>query len=262
MPTPETEEQQVQPLIDVRAEESFKGSKRDIEAALIYATRFADKDKPFTDRTEAGEAADAVRDLKDVIDAAEEARKKTNKPYELTVKTNNMHFAELLSKPKAAAEALGKKGLAFQRAEAAAAEEVRRQEKAKRDREAEEAANEAQAAAELAQEDQTPEAQELADKTRAEAAAAARATAAPPAPAPPKRIAGGHSSQGSRLVFHTEVTNAAAVPDYLKVVSDPAVKARITAEKAAAKAEKRDFNLDLIPGIRIWTEEKPVNRRR
>jgi hypothetical protein len=250
---------QAEPLMDPREHPIFLEDQASVENALAHARRFATKE-PFKDRKEAGEAVDAIKALSNVQRDAEQRKLEITAPWRATTSIFNVHYKELLSSVEAAKSALKQKGLAFKREEDAQIAERRRQERAALDHKAEEAAKEAQAAAELAAEDPgDAEMQELANEARREAAARA---VAPPVPIPdaPKQVRGGFSSLGSRTVYKHEVTDAAAVPERNKVISDASLKADIAAERAAAKAENRPFNLNLIPGVRIFPEEIPVSR--
>jgi hypothetical protein len=249
---------QVEPLVNVKELETFREDQGAVERALAHARRFASKE-PFKDRKEAGEAADAIKALGNVRRDAEERKLGITAEWRASTNAVNTEYKELLSLIGAAEQALKQKGLAFKKAEEARVVEQRRQEQARLDREAEAAAKEAQAAAEVAADDDDPELQQLAEDTRREAAAAAVATPPPPM-APPKQVRGGFASLGSRTIYKHEIVDGALVPARNKVVSDASIKADIAAEKAAAKAENRAFNLELIPGVRIYSEEIPVSR--
>lgn len=249
----------VQPLVDIREDTTFLDHKHDVEAALIFARRFA-TNEPFKTRQEAGEAADAIKDLSGARKAADAYRLERTAEWRASTDHVNSHCNELVSQAKAAEQALKRKGLAFKRAEEEREAKERREEEARRHREAEEKAEEAQAAAELAAEEPTPEAQELVAETHQEAARAALATAPAPAPAAPKQVRGSFGALGSQTVVKHEVVDVSKLPPEHLTFNDKTIKAAIKGEKAMAKAEDRPVNLDLIPGVRIWTEEIGVSR--
>jgi hypothetical protein len=139
-------DQQATPLIDVRAKERFRRAQRDLEAALIYARPFGQSEE-FKDRAEANAAADALKGLKDHVKAAEETRKELKAPYKATGDHIDREYRELLSRPKAAIEALSGKGIRFVQRERRQQEEER---KAEEERLAVEAEAKAEAAAEAA----------------------------------------------------------------------------------------------------------------
>lgn len=249
---------QVDPLLDVREHEEFQRDQRDVAAALVYARPYA-QTETFKDRQTANGAADAIKGLKNVVKQAEETRKKLGAPYRATTEHINGHYTELGSQAKAAIEVLTKKGLAFQKGEREQVAREQREEKERLDREAEKKAEEAQAAAELANEEpESSEAQQLAAETHREAAAAAVATP-PRSFAPPKQLRGDFAGLGSRTEYRFEVVDAAVVPPEHKIVNEKSIKAAIKGEKAMAKAQERDFNLQLIPGLRIWADEVGVS---
>lgn len=249
----------IQPLLDVRENEGFQGDERDVAAALIYARPYAQAES-FKTRQEANGAADAIKGLKDTVKAADERRKEIGAPYLATTKHINAQYTELLAQANAAIDVLTKKGLAFARAEREEAARKQREEQERIDREAEKKAEEAQAAAELANEEpESSEAQQLAAEAHREAAAAAVATPHRSV-TPPKQLRGDFASLGSRTEYRHEVVDPALVPAEHMTVNEKSVKAAIRAEKAVARAQNRDFNLQLIPGVRIWPEESGVSR--
>lgn len=252
---------EVKPLIDIREDEAFLGDKRDLEAALVHARPFAEK--PIESREQNGELADAIRGIGDAISAAEENCSTAGRPYYLTHRRINADYKELLAKPKAAFEALKRKGLAFDQAERKREADDRRRDEEERQREAEKAAEEAQVAAELAAEEPTnPEARDLAAEAHGEAARAALATVPTPAPPPPKQARGAHGSLGHQVVVRHEVTDVSQLPAEHLTFNDKTIKAAIKGETAMAKAQERPVKTDLIPGVRIWTEEIPISRGR
>jgi hypothetical protein len=245
------------PLVDIKEHEVFLEDKASVENALAHASRFA-TDEPFKSRQEAGEAADAIAALKNIRIDAEKRKLDITAQWRVSTNAVNTQYKELLSPVGAAEQALKQKGLAFQQAEQARAAEEQRQREAEQAKAAEAAAQEAQEAAEIAAEDDSPEMQELASEARKDAAAAAVAPP-PAAPAPPRQVRGGFASLGSRTVYKFELVDADAVPAAYKVVDSAAIKAVVTAEASAAKAEDRAFALE-IPGVRIFSEEIAVSR--
>lgn len=249
--------EQVEPLVDVKEHEVFLEDKASVERALEFARRFA-SGEAFKDRQEAGEAADAIKGLNNVRRDAEARKLQITASWRASTNAVNVEYKELLAPIGAAEGALKQKGLAFKEAEEARITEQRRQEQAELDRRAEAAAQEAQEAAELAAEDDSSEMRDLADEARQQAAAAAVAT--PPRPiAPPKQVRGGFASLGSRTVWKFEVTDSAAVPAQHKIIDPRSLKAAVDGEARAAKAEHRDFKLE-IPGVRIFSEEIAISR--
>jgi hypothetical protein len=249
----------VQPTVDPLELGQFLEDRRDVQTALTYARRFAKTD-PFADRQEAGEAADAIKALNNVRRTAEKRKLEVTAEWRASTNAVNAQYKELLAPIAAAESALKAKGLAFKKAEEERLAEEQRREREELDRKAEETAADAQAAAELAaQEPANLEARQLAADAHGEAAKAAVATPLPPRDAP-KNLRGGFSSLGSRTEYRHEVVDAALVPDRHKVVSEDSIKAAIKAEKVSAKATGRDFDLNLIPGIRIYPDEIAVSR--
>jgi hypothetical protein len=249
--------EQVEPLVNIKEHEVFLEDKTSVEKALDFARRFA-SGEPFKDRQEAGEAADAIKGLNNVRRDAEARKLQITAPWRASTNAVNVEYKELLSSIGAAEGALKQKGLAFKKAEEARVEEQRRAEQREIDRKAEEAAQEAQEAAELAAQENTPEMRDLAAEAREQAAVAAVAT--PPRPVdPPKQVRGGFASLGSRTAWKFEVTDSALVPAQHKIVDPRSLKAAVDAEARAAKAEHRDFKLE-IPGVRIYPEEIAISR--
>jgi len=247
-----------EPLIDVREADSFAAAKRDVEAALIHARPYA-KTEEIQSWEEAKGIADEVKCLRIAIDVAEEARKELNAPYEATVKHNNAHFKELLKQAEAAVGTLKPRVAKFKAAKEAEERERRRKEQERLDREAEARAAEAQKAAEqVAQEPTSPEARQEAADAHMAAAKAATATAAPVNP--PKQVRGNFGGIGTRTEYDITVTDPKALTREFLMFNEKAAKAAVKGERAMAKAQERDFNLDLIPGVTITPREVPVSR--
>jgi septal ring factor EnvC (AmiA/AmiB activator) len=246
-----------EPLIELKQEDSFLQDERDVKAALIHVRRFA-KPEPIRSWDEAGEIADAIKDLRLVIDSVEEHRKATNAPYEATTKTVNAHYKEMLAQPKAAVNRLKGKAGDFKREQDRLERERQRKEQERLGREAEQRAEEAQAAAERAAEQSSEEAKREAAEAHARAAQAATATAAPANP--PKQVRGSFGAIGSRIDYEHTVADSSALPREYLTVNDKAIKAAIKGERAMAKAQERPFNLDLIPGVTITPVERDVSR--
>jgi len=247
------------PLINVKEQDAFLEDQMTISSALAAARRFAGKEA-FKDRQEAGEAAQAIKDLKAAKRDAEEGKLKLTEPYRVTTGAANAEYKELLSPVDGAIKALEDRGLAFLRAEKAAADEKRRQEQEEIDRKAEEAAAEAQKAAEEAAKAQDEESRRKAQEARQAAAEAAVATPAPP-PDPPKRLRGTAAVLTPIVKWHYEVTDVAQLPPELTevVAKEASIAALVDVESKASKAEKRDFNLE-IPGVRIYSKEHGMSR--
>jgi hypothetical protein len=248
---------EVEPLIDVKQEDSFLTDERDVKAALIHVRRFASQE-PITSWEQAGEVADAIKDLRLIISAAEERRKTTNAPYEATARQNNAHYKELLAQPNAAVTRLKEKAATFKEAEAERERQHQREAQERLDREAEERAAEAQAAAERAAREPSQEAKQAAAEAHAEAARAATAISAPIES--PKQVRGSFGAVGTRTDYRFVVTDASAIPPEFLTVNEKALKAAIKGERAMAKAQERPFNLELIPGVTITPKEIPVSR--
>lgn len=257
MPKPKPE-----PLVDVKSLDSFLEDQMTVSNALAASNRFA-RPEPFGGRTEAGEAAQAVKDLKLVKSDAEERKLDTTARWRATTEAVNTHYKELLAPVKAAITALERKILDFLKAEQAAEEERQRREQEEIDRKAEEAAATAQKAAEEAARAKDEESRRKAQEARQAAAEAAVATPAPP-PDPPKRLRGAASSLSPVVTWYFEVEDVSKLqaerPDLTQVVArEPAIKALVDAESKASKAEKRDFDLE-IPGVRIYSKERGMSR--
>jgi colicin import membrane protein len=254
-----------QPLLDIREQEDFKNDERDVKAALIAARRFAqetDASKPFASDPEAEDAADAIKAMKRLRTLAEDHRKEILAPHEETKRHVNGHYKELLSPVNAAIDVLTKRGLAFKRErERKEAEEERRRREALQKQE-EEAAQKAQEAAEKAEaEPENPDAQKEAGEAHRIAANAAMATQQRQGEdAKPKQIRGAFGSLGSVTDYKWEVVDLAALPDEHTTFNKKTIDAAVKGEKAMAKAQGREFNLRLIPGVRIWPEERGVSR--
>lgn len=246
------------PLIEVKREEAFLLDERDVKAALIHVRRFSGTE-PIKTWEEAREVADAIKDLRLVVNAAEDRRKATNAPYEATTRHVNAHYKELLAQPEAAIARLKEKAVAFKKAEEQRERERQRKAQEELDRKAEEAAAEAQAAAEkAAEEPSSQEAKQAAGEAHAAAAQAATATAAPASP--PKQVRGNFGAVGTRTEYRFTVTDPSSLPSEFLTVNEKAVKAAIKGERGMAKAQERPFNLELIPGVMITPEEVPVSR--
>jgi hypothetical protein len=246
------------PLLEVKQNATFLTDERDVKAALVYVRKFAGAD-PIKTWEEAGDVADAIKDLRLVIEATEEHRKATKAPYIETGRHIDGHYKELLAQPNAAIGRLKQKAAAFKRAEEEREREQRRKEQERLDREAEEAAEAAQKAAEKVAGDPTDqEARQAAADAHSAAANAAVATAAPVNP--PKQVRGGFGAIGTRTDYRHEVTDLSALPAEHLTANDKSIKAAIQGERALAKAQERPFNLELIPGVRITAEEVAVSR--
>jgi hypothetical protein len=255
-------------LLNVKEHEDFLGDKRDVEAAEIYARRFAQAksaDQPFASLEEANEAADALMSLKDVVKAAEEHRLEITAHYRATTSHVNEEYGELESKPKAAIEVLTKRALATKRAEEARVAAQERERKEELNRLAEAEAERAQKAAEDAEASpDDPAVQQRAAETNQSAGQAALKASGPNAGAlaKPKQLRGAVASLGSAVSYQWDVFDLDALPDSLKTFDKKAIDEEVRTEKAVAKAEGRDFNLQLIDGVRIWPVERGVSRRR
>lgn len=250
--------EQVEALIEVRESERFLGDKRDIEAALIHARRFGQSPE-YKDRAEANAGADALRALKDVVKAADEGRRELKAPYEATGRHIDGHYKEAVAPAKAAIDALNQKGIRFIQRERREREEERRVEEERLAKEAEEKAAQAQATAEAAEvEPQNPDAQRAA--AEAHGAAAAAAVATPTEKVHPKQLRGDISSFGTSTRLEWEVTDLSELPTEHLTFNKKSIEAAVKAEKALAKAQDREVNLQCIPGVRIWPVEKGISR--
>lgn len=249
----------VEPLVNAKELDTFLEDQMTISNALAAAQRFTTP-TPFKDRGEAGEAAQAVKDLKLAKRDAEARKLGVTAQWRATTDAVNAQYKELLSPIDGAAKALERKALDFLKAEKARADEQRRQEQEEIDRKAEEAAVAAQKAAEEAAAADDETSRRKANEARQAAAAAAVATPAP-APALPKRLRGDAALLTPVVTWHFEVTDVAQLSDDLKevVAKQDAIKALVGAESKAAKSEERDFSL-AIPGVRIYSEEHGMSR--
>jgi flagellar biosynthesis GTPase FlhF len=246
------------PLLNVKEHEDFLGDKRDVEAAEIYARRFAQAET-------ADEPADALMSLKDVVKAAEAHKLAITQPHRDTTKHVNDEYKELVAKPKAAIEVLTKRALATKRVEEVRVAEQERERKEELERLAEEEAERAQKAAEEAEaKPDDVEAQRKAAEANRSAGEATVKASDPKAGAlaKPKQLRGSLASLGGAVTYKWDVVDLEALPDSLKTFDKKAIDEKVRVEKAVAKAEGRDFNLQLIDGVRIWTEERGVSRRR
>jgi hypothetical protein len=249
---------QVEPLIDVREEEQFLGDKRDVEAALIHARRFGQSPE-YKDRGEANAGADALKALKDVKAAADKGRKKVKAPFEQTGKHIDGHYKEALSPVDAAIAALDAKGVRFLQRER---KEREAEEKVERDRLNKEAEEKAAAAAEAAKkaeaERQNSEAQRAAAEAHNEAAIAA--VAEPVQKKHPKQLRGDLAAFGTNTKLNWKVTDLSQLaPEHL-TYNKKSIDAAVKAEKALAKAQDRDVNLQCLSGVTIWIDESGVSR--
>jgi hypothetical protein len=252
-------------LLDVREHDDFLGDLRETQAAEIRARRFAQSDSadtPFSEQ-EGREVADALKELKDSVKAAEASKLQITKPYRDTVKHVNDQYTELLAKPKAAIEVLTRRGLATKREldrQQAEAERERREELQRREEEAAAQAAEAARKAEADREDAAAQAAAAEARRKAAQAAAASAQRAAGADAKPKQLRGNFASLGSTTTYKWDVFDLDALPDEHKTFNKKSIDAAVKAEKAMAKAQGREFNLQLLPGVRIWPVERGVSR--
>ena len=249
---------EAKPLIEVKQDETFLTDERDVKAALVHVRQFASTE-PIGSWEEAREVADAIKDLRLTVKAAEEHRKGIKAPYEATEEHIDGHYKELLAQPNAAIQRLKQKAGAFKRAEDESERERQRKEQERLDREAEEAAAAAQKAAEKVAEDPTDqEARQEAANAHSAAATAAVATAAPVNP--PKQVRGSFGAIGLRTTYQHEVVDVSVLPAEHMMANDKSIKAAIQGELALAKAQKRPVNLDLIPGVKIVAVGGEVSR--
>lgn len=252
---------EITPLVEVTKTDEFQKHKADVERVLEDARALA-KNEPVKDAEEAGRIADTVNALAHARKAAQATRLSETAQYRATTDSINAGYNELCTPVEAAERALKDKGMAWQKAEQARAQEEARRRQAEIDAEAEAKAKEAQEAAELAaeaNEEEKAEMQQLADESREEAAAAA---VAPPAQAAPvaRQTRGAVGKLGSRTEYRFEIEDESQVPDWAKVVSRDAIKARISTEAKAIRG-KQGATFDLkIPGVRIYTVDIPISR--
>lgn len=249
---------QTEPLIDVREDQRFLGAQRDLEAALIYARPFGQSEE-FKDRAEANAGADALKGLKDKVKAADDIRKEIKAPYKATGDHIDRECKELLSRPKAAIEALNAKGVRFVQRERRRQEEER---KAEEERLAKEAEAKAEAAAEAARKAEAEAQNAEAQRAAAEAhkAAAVAAVAKPTEKKHPKQLRGDVATFGTSSALRWEVTDLSKVPAEHLTYNKKSIDAAVNAEKALAKAQNRDVNLQFLPGVTIWVDETGVSR--
>lgn len=251
-------------LLDVRQEDQFQDDSRDVQAALIYARRFASQDPsaPFAHEQEAKDAADAIRGLKIVRDAAVDHRKEIARQYWQTAAAVKAEYDELLAQPLAAIDALTKRALATKRQleERHREEARRRREELQRSEEAA-AAKAAKAARKAEAYPEDPEAQKKAADAHRSAADAAMATQQLQGEdAKPKQLRGSFASLGSSTIYRWEVVDLKTLADEHKTFNTKTIDAAIKGEKAMAKAQGREFNLQLLAGVRIWPEERGISR--
>lgn len=248
----------VAPLIKVGKDKQFLGDKRDVKAALIYARPYSQAEE-YKDRSEANAGADALKGLKDVKKAAEEGRKKLKAPFKATGESIDGHYKEALSPIDAAIAALDRKGVRFLQRER---KEREAEEKAERDRLAKVAEEKAAAVAEAARQaeadPQNSEAQRAAAEAHQEAAAAA--VAEPVQKVHPKQLRGDLAAFGTSTTLEWEVTDLSQLEPQHLTYNKKSIDAAAKAEKALAKAQDRDVNLQCIPGVRMWIKETGVSR--
>lgn len=249
----------LEPLIKVREEETFLGDERDVKAALVHARRFAQEPGPFKDRGEAGGASNAIKALKNVKADADKNRLDTTAPFRLTTKAVNDEYSELMNPVNAAIQALESRAIATRKQEDREAAEARKAEQDRLDREAEEAAAKAAETARAA-EDSPEDADAQRAAGEAHRAAAEAAVATPKPQTAPKQLRGDFSSFGTVTDYEFEVTDKDSLPAEHTMANEKSIKAAIKGEKAMAKAQEREFNLKLIPGVRIWPKDRGVSR--
>jgi hypothetical protein len=256
------------PLIDVREDETFLGDERDVKAALIAARRFAQGDNvtpdtPFASVEEGNEAADAIQSLKQIIKGANDHRLAITEPFRATTELVNGQYKELLSTADTAVGVLTKRALATKRERDRREEEAERKRREELQRREEEAAAKAAETARRAEADpaDVAAAREAAEaRRRAAEAAAATARRESGQDARPKQLRGSTASLGSVTDYKWDVYDRSALPAEHTVENKKSIEAAVKAEKAMAKAQGREFNLQLIPGVRIWPEERGVSR--
>lgn len=256
------------PLIDVREDETFLGDERDVKAALVASRRFAQGENvtpetPFASVEEANEAADAIQGLKLVINGANEHRLSITAPFRAATELVNGQYKELLSTADTAVGVLTKRALATKRERDRREAEAERERREQLQRREEEAAAKAAETARKAEADPTdPAAAQEAAEARRRAASAAAATARREAgqDAKPKQLRGSFASLGSVTDYKWDVFDRSALPAEHTIENKKSIEAAVKAEKAIAKAQGREFNLQLIPGVRIWPEERGASR--
>lgn len=248
----------VEPLINAREEEWFLRCQRDVEGALVHARPYSDEEI-FKSRQTAIGAADVLKALKNAVKDTEEERKKAARPYRETDAAMKRETDEMLSQANAAIEVLTERGNDFLQREEEEAKRQRREEQERLDRVAKEKAAAAQEAADAAEAaPQNPAALRAAAEARQEWAQASVAT--PTEKAQPNKLRGDASTFGGYTNYDFEVVDFAALADEHKQPNKQSLRAAINAEKAVAKAQKRDFNLQLIPGVVIVPKRVGVSR--
>lgn len=248
----------VQPSIDVRQEDGFKTDAEKLRAAMAHGDRFSKAGKIDT-REEANELADAIKGIRVAVKDVHEHRLERTAQLRADTTAINVHYNELAAQAEAAEEALKDMGIQWKQREERRVQEEARAEQARIQAEAEaKAAEAAEAAAAAAEDPDDAEMAEYAQEARTEAAAAAEAPPAPPPPVPNAR--GSFGSLSGRKEYSWEVSAEGEIPAEYMTVDAPRVKGAIASERKAAKEQGRPFNLELIPGIRIWERETGVSR--
>jgi len=257
---------QAEPLLDVRQHETFLDDARDVEAVLIGARRFArdggDPTEPFASEQEGREAADQIKGLKIVREAAEEHRKAIARPYRATNEAIKAEYDELLAQPNAAIDVLTSRALATtQQIEARRRDEEERRREDLRKRE-EAAARKAVEAAERADADPTDSVavKEAVDARNNWEKVGSQLEARKRGEIRPQAVHGEFASLGSTITYKWDVHDLDALPDEHKTFNKKTIDAAVKGERAMAKAQGREFNLQLIPGVRIWPVERGVSR--
>jgi hypothetical protein len=255
-----------EPLV-VREHPVFLDDKRDVEAALIGARRFArdstaDPSAPFATEQEAKDAADMVRDMKIILGAAEDHRKEIARPFLDMQRAIKADYDELLAQPKAAIQVLTKRALATKKLI-----ERRRQEEEEQRREAlrkreEEAAVKAAEAAARAEADPT-DASVVAEAVQARenwAKVASIREARERGEVKPQPLRGEVATLSATVTYKWDVFDLEAVPREHLTFNKKSIDAAVKAERSLAKAQNREFNLQLIDGVRIWPVEGGMSR--
>jgi hypothetical protein len=213
----------VQPLINPADLASFEVASQIVSNARGSIDRIPAE----LDEASAGRAADALKEVRHVLEDVETSRKAEKAPYVATERKIDADFSELQSTLKAAAESLKARVIAYNRkVQQEAEEERKRQGKNARERQAREDA-----------------------KAEAEGRASHDKRGAPPPAPPPPSARGNFAKTTIKKVKKYEIEDESRLPDgFVKRVPD---RAKIKAAVAAGL---------VVDGVRVWVEDEVATR--
>ena len=179
------------------------------------------------DEASAGQAADALKEVRHALEDVETSRKAEKAPYTITAALIDADFNEVQSTLKAARDSLKARLISYNaEVQRKADEERKREEKNARERQARENA-----------------------KAETEGRAAHNKRGAPPPPPPPPSARGSFAKAAIKKVKKHEIEDESRLPDgFVKRVPD---RAKIRAGVAAGL---------VIDGVRVWIEDEVATR--